>query len=226
MIWEPIGLTLKLAGLTTFCLLIVGIPLGYLLAYGKFWGKPILEAILSMPLVLPPTVIGFYLLLLFSPQTGVGAWLTHTLGLQLVFSFGGLVIASIIYSLPFMVQPIQAGFRGLVPTLAEAAYVLGKSRWQTLWRVLLPNIRPAILSGIVLSFAHTIGEFGVVLMIGGNIPGETRVASIAIFDEVEAMNYPLAHQYALILCTLSFALLILVYSVQGNRSFLIPKLRS
>jgi molybdate transport system permease protein len=166
-----------------------------------------------MPLVLPPTVIGFYLLLAFSPNSGLGSWIESTFGLRLVFSFPGLVLASIIYSLPFMVHPILSGFRGLPHNLKDAAYTLGKSKMVTLFRVLLPNLKAALLTGSVLTFAHTLGEFGVVLMIGGNIPGSTKVASIAIYDEVESMNYAAANVYALILFGLTFAILLGVYAV-------------
>ncbi|MEM1214095.1 MAG: molybdate ABC transporter permease subunit [Bacteroidota bacterium] len=208
MNWDPLVLTFQLALVTTLLLFLVALPLAYALAYTRTRWKPIFEAVVSLPLVLPPTVLGFYFLLAFSPNNGFGAWLETWLGLRLVFSFPGLVVASMLYSLPFMVQPIQAGFAGLPPSLAEASYVLGKSRWETARLVLLPNIRPALLTGVVLAFAHTVGEFGVVLMIGGNIPGQTRVASIAIYDEVEALNYGVAHQYALVLLGLSFLLLL------------------
>ncbi|MEL6670952.1 MAG: molybdate ABC transporter permease subunit [Bacteroidota bacterium] len=219
--WTPLQLTFGLAALTTGLLLLVGLPLGYGLAYGKFRGKAVAEALIAMPLVLPPTVLGFYLLLLLSPNRGLGAWLNEVLGLQLVFSFEGIVLASMIYSLPFMVQPIQAGFQKLPAALHEAAYVLGKNRWQTLFRVLLPNMKPALLTACVLSFAHTIGEFGIVLMIGGNIPGETRVASIAIYDEVEQLNYDAAHLYAGLLLGITFVILLLVYGVnrEGIKSW-------
>ena len=169
-----------------------------------------------MPLVLPPTVLGFYLLLVFSPNSTLGAWLNEYLGIRMVFSFAGLVLGSMIYSLPFMVQPIQSGFAKLSPSLREAAYILGKSKWITFRKVLLPNIKPALLTGIVLAFAHTIGEFGVVLMIGGNIPGKTRVASIAIYDEVESMNYAAANHYSLILFALTFLILLSVYLINGG----------
>jgi len=169
-----------------------------------------------MPLVLPPTVLGFYLLIAFSPSGTFGNWVNEWLGLRLIFSFEGLVIASIIYSLPFMIQPIQAGLTGLPKQYKEVSYVLGKSRYTTLYKVLLPNIKPALLTGIVLSFAHTIGEFGVVLMIGGNIPGETKVASIAIYDEVEALNYDTANTYSLILLAITFFILLGVYLINGG----------
>ena len=200
--WEPLILTFRLAFITTLLLLVVSIPLAYWLAYSRSRTKPVVETLVSMPLVLPPTVLGFYLLVAFSPSNAFGAWIDKWLGLRLVFSFEGLVLASVIYSLPFMVQPIQSGLSNLSPSLREAAYVLGKSRRTTLWKVLLPNIKPSLLTGVVLSFAHTVGEFGVVLMIGGNMPGRTRVASIAIYDEVESLNYPAANTYWLILLAL------------------------
>lgn len=175
-----------------------------------------------MPLVLPPTVIGFYLLVALSPTSWLGSLLNKYLGLSLLFSFEGLVLASMIYSLPFMVQPIQAGFAGLPNNLAEASKVLGKNQWQTLFRVLLPNIQTSLITALVLTFAHTIGEFGVVLMIGGNIPGETKVASIAIYDAVETMNYGAANQYSLILFILAFLILLSLNVVnKGSLSRLI-----
>lgn len=214
--WQPLVVTFKLAFITTFLLLVISIPLAYWLAYSKSKVKPIIETLVSMPLVLPPTVLGFYLLLAFSPSNAFGQWLDHYLGLQLVFSFEGLVVASILYSLPFMVHPIQSGLTNLSSSLRDAAYVLGKSKSTTLFKVLLPNIKPAMLTGIVLAFAHTIGEFGVVLMIGGNRPGVTKVASIAIYDEVESLDYAAANTYSLILFVLSFCILLLVYLVNGG----------
>jgi len=214
--WQPLILTFELAFITTMLLLIIAIPLAYWLAYTQSKLKPVIETLVSMPLVLPPTVLGFYLLIAFSPSDGFGKWLDDTLGLRLVFSFEGLVFASIIYSLPFMVHPIQAGLSNLSNSLREAAYVLGKSKTTTLFKVLLPNIKPALLTGIVLSFAHTIGEFGVVLMIGGNIPGQTKVASIAIYDEVESLNYAVANSYSMILFAITFFILLLVYLINGG----------
>ncbi|MEM7103402.1 MAG: molybdate ABC transporter permease subunit [Bacteroidota bacterium] len=215
--WGPIILTFQLAFVTTGILLLIGIPLAYWLAYAKTRWRPVLETLVSMPLVLPPTVVGFYLLLAFSPSYGVGKVLEDWFGFRLAFSFSGLVVASVIYSLPFMVQPIQAGFRNLPTSLSEASQMLGKSRLTTLFKVLLPNIKPSMLTGLVLSFAHTIGEFGVVLMIGGNIPDRTKVASIAIYDEVEAMNYAVANAYSLFLFVVTFLILLLVYVVNGGR---------
>lgn len=216
MNWEPLLLTLKLALTTTAVLLIVSLPLAAWLAQKRGPLKSIVDTLVSMPLVLPPTVIGFYFLIAFSPSNAFGQWLDENLGLQLVFSFPGLVLASVIYSLPFMVHPIQAGLRSLPPSLKEASYILGKSRITTFFKVLLPNIKPALFTGLVLSFAHTVGEFGVVLMIGGSIPGVSRVASIAIYEEVETMNYAAAHTYSLILFALSFLILLSV-NLMGGR---------
>lgn len=214
--WQPLGLTFRLAFITTILLFFIALPLAYWLAYSKARIKPIIETLVSMPLVLPPTVLGFYLLIGLSPTSDLGGWLNEVFGLRLVFSFEGLVLGSILYSLPFMVHPIQSGFSNLSPSLREAAYVLGKSKLATLFYVLLPNIKASLLTGIVLSFAHTIGEFGVVLMIGGNIPGKTRVASIAIYDEVEALNYGIANSYSLILFAITFCILLMVYLVNGG----------
>jgi molybdate transport system permease protein len=208
----PLWLTLKLALSTTLILFVIAVPLANWLSGDKGFFKIIVQAIVSMPLVLPPTVIGFYLLLAFSPANFFGRWLEEWLNVRLVFSFSGLLIASVIYSFPFMVHPIQSGLSSLSPSLKEAAYSLGKTRWQTLTQVLLPNIKPSLLTGIVLTFAHTVGEFGVVLMIGGNMPGKTRTASIAIYDEVEAFNYHNANVYAGILLALSFVILLVLYS--------------
>ncbi len=216
MEWQPLILTFKLAAVTTAILLIIGLPVGYWLAYSRSKLKPVAEALISMPLVLPPTVLGFYLLVAFSPANAFGQWLNDWLGLRLVFSFAGLVLASVIYSLPFMVQPIQSGFASLPGSLKEAAQVLGKSRVSIVFHVLLPNMKPSLLTGLVLAFAHTVGEFGVVLMIGGSIPGQTKVASIAIYEEVEALNYAAANSYSLILFAVSFVILVLVYSLNGG----------
>jgi len=216
MNWEPLLLTFQLALVTTVILFVVAIPLAWWLAYSKSKLKPIIETLVSMPLVLPPTVLGFYFLVAFSPNNAFGQWLNDWIGLKLVFSFSGLVLASVIYSLPFMVHPIQSGLSGLSASLKEAAYVMGKSPLETLIYVLLPNIKPALLTGLVLAFAHTVGEFGVVLMIGGNIPGKTKVASIAIYDEVEALNYGAANTYSLILFLLAFVILLIVYVVNGG----------
>lgn len=212
----PLLLTFRLALITTALLLLMALPLAWWLATTRSRLKPVVEALVSLPLVLPPTVLGFYFLLLFSPAGSLGRWLGQWLGIRLVFSFGGLVAVSLLYSLPFMVHPLQSGLGSLPPSLKEAAYVMGKSRLQTLFLVLLPNMKASLLTGAVLTFAHTVGEFGVVLMIGGSIPGRTRVASIAIYEEVEAMNYAAAHAYSFILLGLSFGILLAVYTVNGG----------
>ena len=217
MDWTPLLLTFKLALITTAILFVISVPVAYWLAYGKSRFKPVAETLVSMPLVLPPTVLGFYMLIAFSPSNFFGSWLDQWLGLRLVFSFEGLIVASVIYSLPFMVHPIQAGFNNLSPSLKDAAYVMGKSRWATLTKVLLPNIKTSLLTGIILSFAHTIGEFGVVLMIGGNIAGKTKVASIAIYDEVESLNYAAANRYSLILFVITFSILLFVYTANAKQ---------
>jgi len=211
MILTPIWLTLKLAGITTALLLVIGLPFAWWLSRGKSFFKIIMEAIITMPLVLPPSVLGFYLLLAFSPQHGVGKWLKDVLNLQLVFSFQGLVLASVIYSMPFMIGPVKSALQQLPSSLSEASYTLGKTEWQTFRYVLLPNIKPSLFTALVLTFAHTVGEFGVVLMIGGNIPGVTRVASIAVYDAVEKMDYEAANNYSLLLFTITFVLVITVF---------------
>ena len=211
--WQPLFLTFRLAGVTTLILCLIGVPFAWWLSQTRARIKPVLETLVSMPLVLPPSVLGFYLLLAFSPQHWFGSFMDRVMGLQLAFSFEGLVLASVIFSFPFLVHPVQSGFQNLPASLAEAAYTLGKTRWQTFLHVLLPNIKPQLLAGIVLAFAHTIGEFGVVLMIGGNLPGETRVASIAIYDEVESLDYASANFYALVLFAICFAILLTVYMV-------------
>jgi len=208
---SPIWLTLKLAGITTLLLLLVGLPFARWLSRGRSFIKIIIEAIITMPLVLPPSVLGFYLLLAFSPQHGLGKWLHDTFDVQLVFSFPGLILASVIYSMPFMVGPVKSALQQLPGSLAEASYTLGKTEWQTFRYVLLPNIKPSLLTAAVLTFAHTLGEFGVVLMIGGNIPGVTRVASIAVYDSVEKMDYASANNYSLILFSITFVLVIAVF---------------
>ncbi len=218
MFWQPLFLSLKLAFFTTVALLIIAIPLSYWLSKSKSRLKPILEAVVSLPLVLPPTVIGFYFLVMFGQSSSLGSFLSDTIGLELIFSFQGLVFASIIYSMPFMVHPIQAGLSSLPSGLEEASWVLGRSKLQTLLKVLLPNIKASILTGIVLSFAHTVGEFGVVLMIGGNIPGVTEVASIAIYKEVESMNYSMANKYSAILLAFAFIVLFFVYASNRRAS--------
>jgi molybdate transport system permease protein len=211
--WQPLWLSLRLALITTTILLALAIPLGYWLAYSRQRWKIAAEAVVSLPMVLPPTVLGFYLLLAFSPSQGFGRWLDHHFNIRLAFTFPGLVIASLFYSLPFTVNPIVAGFRALPSDWRNVSRTLGKSDWSTLVRILLPNIRASLITGAVLSFAHTIGEFGVVMMIGGGIPGQTRVASVALYDEVQSMNTGAANRYALVLLAFSFIILLLVYGI-------------
>ncbi len=211
MDWTPIWLSIKLSFITTLILLAVGLPVAYWLSRSSSLFKVFLEAIITMPLVLPPSVLGFYLLLSFSPQNGPGRWLQQHFDVQLVFSFGGLVVASVIYSLPFMINPIRSAFAQLPHSIAEASYTMGKSERQTLWHVLIPNIKASILTASVLTFAHTLGEFGVVLMVGGNIPGVTKVASIAIYDSVEQMDYASAGNYSLILFAMTFVIVMAVF---------------
>ncbi|MFH1001199.1 MAG: molybdate ABC transporter permease subunit [Bacteroidota bacterium] len=214
--FQTIWISLKLAGITTALLLIIGIPIAYFLAFSKFKLKPVFQTLVSMPLVLPPSVLGFYLLLVFSPNHWFGSFFENYFDLRLAFSFMGILLGSLIFNLPFMVNSLQNGFSNLPISLKEASYTLGKSRRQTLFKVLIPNIKPAMLTGICLTFAHTLGEFGVILMIGGNIPGKTRVASIAVYDEVQALNFDLANQYAILLFIISFLLLLLVYSINDE----------
>ena len=217
MFLETMILTFKVAMITTIILFLIGIPIAFWISSSKSKLKPVFETIVSMPLVLPPSVIGFYLLVFLGPSSIVGEFFEKYLDMRLVLSFEGIIVGSVIFSFPFMVHPIQSGLQSLPKSLIEASYTLGKSKLQTLFFVQLPNIKASLLTGIVLTFAHTVGEFGVVLMIGGNIPGETRLASIAIYDEVEALNYNLANQYALTLFAICFAILLIVYIV--NRKF-------
>ena len=209
----PVFLTLKLAALSTVILMVIGIPLAWWITFAKTKFRYVVETLVTMPLVLPPTVLGFYLLVFLGPSSNLGSFFLQYFDLRLVFTFTGLVIGSVIFSLPFMVNPIKAGFESVPISLIEAAYTLGKGKRDILLKVLLPNIRPALLTGIVMSFIHTVGEFGVVLMIGGNIPGKTRLVSMSIFDEVEALNYSAANFYALIMVIASFTILFLFYSL-------------
>lgn len=210
---QTLWLTIKLAISTTAILVIIGLPLSYWLAYTKIRMKPFFEALISMPMVLPPSVIGYYMLVIYSPRNWFGSWLGQVFNIRLAFTFEGILIASVIFSLPFMVQPLHNGLRSLPDNLREASYTLGKSKGITFFRVLLPNIKSSIITAVALTFAHSIGEFGVVLMVGGNMPGETRVASIAIYDEVQALNFSAANRYALILFVVSLLLLTTIYSV-------------
>ena len=210
-------LTGKLAGWTTIILFIIGLPIAYLLAYKRFPLKPVFEALISMPLVLPPTVLGFYMLVAYSPQNAFGRFLEQHFNTRLAFSFQGVLIASVLFSLPFMIQPLQNGLTAIPKSFRETAYTLGKSELTTFIRVLIPNMIPSIITAVAMTFAHCIGEFGVVIMVGGNMPGETRVASIAIYDEVQAMNYQTANQYSFILFIISLLILTLIYSINGKK---------
>lgn len=215
-----LALTAKLAVLTTAILLVIGLPVAYWLAYTRCRVKVVFEALLCMPMVLPPTVMGYYLLLAFNPQKGFGGFLDRFFDVRLAFTFEGILVASVIAGLPFMIQPLQNGLQGLPVSYREAAYTLGKSKTKTFFSVLLPNVKPSVITGIALTFAHAIGEFGIVLMVGGSIPGETRIASIAIYDEVQTLNYSQADKYSLILFLLSFVLLIIIYSInRGANSY-------
>lgn len=200
----PILLTLALAAVTTVLLVAIGTPIAWWLARTQWKGRDFVAAVTALPLVLPPTVLGFYLLVALGPN-GPGGWLASLFGLRtLAFSFWGLVIGSVVYSLPFMVQPLRAAFEGISPVLFEAASTLGARPWDSFVRIAVPLARPGLVTGVILSFAHTVGEFGVVLMIGGNIPGQTRVLSIAIFDFVEQGQWREAHAMSIGLVAFAF----------------------
>ncbi|MDN6319261.1 MAG: molybdate ABC transporter permease subunit [Marinobacter sp.] len=214
--WEPVWLTLKLAGFTTAVLLVVGTPIAWWLARSHHWARQPIAAIVALPLVLPPTVLGFYLLILMGPKGVVGQF-TEQLGLGLLpFTFEGLVIASVIYSLPFTVQPLQNAFGSINQQFLEVASTLRASPRDRFFSIVLPLARPGFLTAGVLTFAHTIGEFGVVLMIGGNIPGETKVLSVAIYDHVESLEYTQAHWLAAGMVVFSFVVLVTLYSLNGR----------
>ena len=214
MDWVAIWLSVRLATCTTVILCGVGLPLAYWLAVSRWRWKFLLEAVVALPLVLPPTVLGFYVLLAIGPHSPVGQGYTALTGRLLPFSFPGLLIASVLYSLPFAVRPFLAAFAGVDRRLVEASWCLGVSRTATFLRVVVPLSWAGILTGIVLTFAHTVGEFGVVLMVGGNIQGVTRTVSISIYDDVQAMRYAAAGQTALVLLGFSFAALAVVYALQ------------
>jgi molybdate transport system permease protein len=213
---QAIFLTFRLAALTTLILLAISIPLGYWLAYGRARWKALVEASVALPLVLPPTVLGFYLLVWMAPHTAAGKAVSAVLGHPLVFSFAGLVAGSVLFSLPFAVQPVTAGFRSIDREILEAADLLSPNRGRILARVLLPMVRPFLLTAAVLAFTHTVGEFGVVLMIGGNIPGVTRTLSISIYDQVQDFAYAQANHTALLLLSLSFLALLVIYGRRGR----------
>ena len=217
-LWQSLSLTLRLAAITTVVLGLIGLPLAHWLNTTRWRLAPALETLVALPIVLPPTVIGFYLLVAFSPLHPPGSWWRDGTGAPLAFSFTGLVIASVIYSLPFAVQPFQAALRAVPRDLLDAGQALGAGPVRVFLRLHLPLARRGITAGLTLGFAHTLGEFGVVLMIGGSIPGVTRVASIALYDEVQALDYPQAHAFAAVLLALSFALLLIVTLLQRRRN--------
>ena len=206
--------------MVSLILLAVGMPLAFWLAFSRRRWKFLVEAIVALPIVLPPTVLGFYVLVAIGPLSPVGRWWQSLTGHGLAFTFSGLVVGSVLYSLPFAVQPMAAAFSSVDRKLLEASSILGASRWRTFWRIVLPLGLPGVLTGFVLSFAHTLGEFGVVLMIGGNIPGATQTVSILIYDQVEALNYRVANQTALLLLATCFVLLAVLYGLR-RRSHLI-----
>jgi len=214
---EALWLTLQLALFSTLILIVLATPLAWWLAHSQFKGKALVEAMVALPLVLPPTVLGFYLLIVLGPD-GPGGWLASLWGGHtLAFSFSGLLIGSVIYSLPFVVQPLQNGFVLIGKKPLEVAYTLKASFWDGFRSVILPLAKPAYISAATLGFAHTLGEFGVVLMIGGNIPGETQVISIAIYEQVEAMEYAQAHGLSALLLFISFTLLAIIYKARKHQ---------
>jgi molybdate transport system permease protein len=210
MDWSAVNVSLILAAWTTLVLLPVGLALARWLAVTAWAGRPFIEALLLLPLLLPPTVIGFYFLMAFGQGGGLGAWLAQTLGWRLVFTMEGLLLVSVLVNLPFMVQPIQRAFAAVPHSLREAAWVSGLSSWQTFWRIELPLAWPGLLAGMALTVAHTLGEFGVVLMVGGNIAGETRTLSVSLYDKVQGMELQSAHVMALALVGVSLLALTLV----------------
>ena len=198
-------------------LFFISLPLAWFLSQSKSKFKPVFEAITALPIVLPPSVLGFYILFALSPNSLVGRFFLEYFDIRLVFNFYGLVIASCIYSLPFMLQPLQSGLESINKNLIEASYICGKTKIETLFRVVLPNIKPSLITAIIVTFAHTVGEFGVVLMVGGSIPNETKVASVAIYEFVETMDYTNAHIYSAIMVSLSFLTLLGVYLFNGKQ---------
>lgn len=214
--FEPFLLSFKLAAVTSLILFVISIPLAWWLSQTKSKIKPFIEALSALPIVLPPSVIGFYILMTLSQNSPIGIFFEETFGIKLVFNFTGLVIASCFYSLPFMVQPLQSGFESLNKNMLEASYIAGKGKIETVLKVAIPNIKPALMTAIIVTFAHTVGEFGVVLMVGGSIPGETKIASVAIYEFVEIMDYQAAHIYSAIMVLISFIVLLSVYIFNGK----------
>ncbi len=214
--FEPFYISFKLASITVLILFFISLPLSWYLSQTQSKIKPFLEALTALPIVLPPSVLGFYILVALSQNSPLGAFFKDTFDISLVFNFTSLVIASCFYSLPFMVQPLQSGFESLNKNMLEASYLAGKSRLETIFFVALPNIKPALITAIIITFAHTVGEFGVVLMVGGSIPGETKVASVAIYEMVEIMDYKGAHIYSAIMLGMSFVVLLSVYTFNAK----------
>jgi molybdate transport system permease protein len=214
MDWGAVVLSLRLAACTTLVLTALGLPLAYWLATSRRRGKAFVEAVVALPLVLPPTVLGFYLLLALGPHSPIGRGYAALTGTTLPFTFPGLLVASVVYSLPFAVRPFAVAFAAVDRRLVEASWCLGVSRLGTFFRVVVPLAWSGILTGMVLTFAHTVGEFGVVLMVGGNVPGATRTVSIAVYDDVEALDYAAAGRTALFLLLFSFAVLSATYALQ------------
>ena len=210
---DPLWLSIQLAGITTVVLMLIATPIAWWLAQSSSNWKPVVQTTVALPIVLPPTVLGFYLLIVLGPGGAIGGWWVELTGSALTFSFAGLVIASCIYSLPFAVQPLLVAFESLGQRKLEAAWTLGASRMDAFFSVALPLSGRGYLSAVVLSFAHTLGEFGVVLMVGGNIPGETRVISIAIYDQVESLNYTAAHQLSALLLVVAFVALLAMFLI-------------
>jgi molybdate transport system permease protein len=216
--FEPLLLSLRLAFTSTVILAFLGGGVAYFLAFTRFRRKVVLESLVALPLALPPTVIGFYFLILFGRESFIGSWLAEVWNVQVIFSFSGLVLGSVIYSFPFMVQPLQTGLEAVRREYREIALLYGATRWQLFWRVLMPLSWRSLLTGCVLTFAHTLGEFGIVMMIGGSIPAETRTASIALYNAVQAMDFESAHRLAFMLLGLCFLLNIVVFTVSRFRS--------
>lgn len=214
MDWTAIWLTVKLATCTTIVLLVLGLPAAYWLATTRFRGRFLIEALIALPVILPPTVVGFYVLWATGPRSPIGQAYESVTGDLLPFSFAGILLASVIFNVPFAVRPFASAFAAVDRRLVEASWCLGVSRFATFRRVVLPLSWPGVLTGIVLTFAHTVGEFGVVLMVGGSIPGVTRTISIAIYDDVQALNYAAAHQTSLVLLVFAFATLCATYALQ------------
>ncbi len=222
--WQSMWLTLRLAVIVAAVLAALGLPLAYWITFSPWRGKFLIEAVVALPIILPPTVLGFYLLVAFGSQSGFGRWWQSLTGHPLAFTFTGLVIGSIIYSLPFAVQPFASSFALVDRSLLAASATLGAGKWRTFWRIIFPLSLPGVVTGVALSFAHTVGEFGVVLMIGGNIPGVTRTVSIDIYDRVQAAEYAAANITSIVLLAFSFIVLSLIYGI-NRRAFIMGPTR-